>query len=231
MKKLVLMLVSAVILTVFIAFNYLLWDRENKIKNFEYINDTKNSSIDALRREIDVAKEDSNQLKSKITELEELNKRSQSKISQQEKEISQIENDLNQRNDLVSRLLQQADVKPMEEVIRKWIEGIDKGQYEVAYELQYNHSSSVTPRPSFEDFSSSYKRSIKSLKFKSAKPYIEELPPDKKGRVVFKAVMDVKKVEPNVKSDFNEGTSEKFFILIFDKQKSEWVIADILASI
>ena len=231
MKKVVLILVSAVILTVFMAFNYLLWDREKKIKNFEYINDTKNSSIDTLGAEISSLKDVNSQLKERITELEDLNKGAQLKNLELESSKSKVDKELAQKNEVISKLQQQADVKPLEEPVRKWVESLDKSQFEAAYNLQYKHSLSNADNITLDDFTKSYKEYAKSIKIKSIKLLTEDLPADKVGKIIFKAVLEVKKIENSASNIFNEGTNERYFYIDYDKQKDGWVITDLLTSL
>lgn len=77
MKKFILVMISALLMVVFIAFNYLLWDRENKEKNIETLensNASNNASINALGREISMLEEKNKSLETQAGELEEQNK-------------------------------------------------------------------------------------------------------------------------------------------------------------
>ena len=231
MKKAVLILVSAVILTVFIAFNYLLWDRENKIKNFEFINDTKNSSIDTLGAEISSLKDANSQLKDRITELEDFNKGALLKNSELESSKSKADKELAQKKEVINKLQQQADMKVLEEPVRKWVESLDKSQFEAAYNIQYKHSLVNTDNITLSDFTKTYKESVKSIKIKSIKLVTEEMPPDKVGNIIFKTVLEVKKTENSTSNTFNEGTNERYFYIDFDKQSNEWVITDVVPAL
>ncbi|MCX7842970.1 MAG: hypothetical protein N2489_07845 [Clostridia bacterium] len=227
MKKLVLILVSAVIMTVFIAFNYLLWDRENKIRSFEYINDSKNDSINTLRKQLDDYEKGNNVLKERIIELEEINKRLQAKNTELDREKSKTEKLLERRNDTIAGLLPKTDLKPMEDVIRKWVNSIDNEKYDDAYSLQFRHASTMEEPMSYSDFTQNYIKGIKSITLKSIKLNTEDLPSDKKGSIIFKVGLDVKRTEEAGSKEFVEGTNERYFLITFDKQKKEWVIGGI----
>lgn len=65
MKKLVLVFVSALLLAVFIAFNYLLWEREGreeKLQQLESNNASNNASMNTLNHEIKTLEDDNSKL-------------------------------------------------------------------------------------------------------------------------------------------------------------------------
>lgn len=231
MKKLVLVLVSAVILTVFIAFNYLLWDRENKIRSFEYITDTKNSSIDNLRTELNDLKEENDQLKAKLSEYEDLNRNMQLKIAEMDSSKTKTDKELAQKKAIIGKLVQQGDFSPLEESIKKWAESIEKDQYETAYNLQHGSQLSKVKNVTFEEFVKNYKNSFKSVKLKSVKLLTEENRKNNNGSIIYKAVLEVKKTDNSKAEDFKDGANERYFLIDFDSQKDEWIIVDILSAL
>lgn len=224
MKKLVLVLASAIVLTVFIAFNYLLWDRENKIKSFENINDSKNVSIDSLKKEVQEHEKENSDLKFRAETLGENIKSIQDDNYRLNAESENIKKKLYLSSSLINKLIESADTNAIQQVIKKWADSIDKQQYEAAYNLQYNHSASITLPTSIGEFKKGF-QGIKSFKLKSIKPYTEKVLEDKEGCMVFKVVVDVKK-EGSVPALFNNGINERCFAVSLN-EKNEWVIADV----
>ncbi len=231
MKKLVLVLISAVLLTVFIAFNYLLWDRENKIKSFEYLTDSKNYSIEALNKQVEEVNKENKEFKATIAQLNEDVRRLQEKSSQLETLNLELAGKYDKSMDIAGSLLEKADLKPFEEIIKKWADLIDKGQYEAVYDMEYGHNYFIPDRVALSPFSDSYKKEIKSVKLKSLKPYLDKVPDDKKGSIFLKAVLEVKKPENSKGGFFVDGVNERYFAFAYDKQKDTWVIAGIFNSL
>lgn len=223
MKKVVLVLVCSLILTVFIAFNYLLWDRER----FQDIDASKSASIEALGREINKLTSDNKQLESRISDMDSYIKTLQIRINQLEQENYKNKELISQKNEIINIFKQQVDLKPMEETIIKWVDSIDKGQYETAYDLQLKQYTSQNSPVSLTDFINIFKNNITSMKIKSIKLYIDKVSNDKKGDVVFKVSLEVKKTGDNVRSLFENGINEKLFTVIYDSVKNCWIISDI----
>jgi len=219
MKKLVLILICAIIMTVFVAFNYLLWDREK----YEDITASKSASIDALGREINKLNSDNKLLNIRLEELENANKLLTNKNSELEQEKQAAKVDLQQKNESINKL----NTKPMEEVIKKWVESIDKGEYEAAYSVHAVQPSNRELAVSLNDFSNLYKNSVKNMKVKSINLNVEGEPEEKKGDLVFKVTLEVKNIENSSKKIYDEGLNDRFFTLVYDKNKGNWAISDI----
>lgn len=231
MKKLALVLVSVIIMTVFIAFNFLIWDRENQIRNFENLNDAKSSSIDALGSEISNLKNFNNELRSRVAELEGEKEAILKESTELENNKKVIENELSHKKDLITRLQKQADLRPLEETVRKWVDALDRGSTEAAYSLQYEHDLYAGQKITLDEFKNTYSSSIKDIRIKSIKLYNEELPDEKRGNIIYKVTLEVKKTADSPSGIFEEGINERYFVIGFDKQKNQWVITDIWSSV
>jgi cell division protein FtsB len=226
MKKLVLILVCALIMTVFIAFNYLLWDRENKIRNIENLNVSKNMSIDALGDKIKSLTDENKQLQEENKKKEDENNRIRSKYYLADQDLALLRKTLNNKNDVIQQLKMQADLKPLEAVIRKWAESIDKGEYEPAYELQKSQLTSGDNNIDFSSFMDAYKTNIKNIKVKDIKLQEDENNGTIQG-LVFAVSLEVKLVEGADGSLYADGVNERYFTIGFDEAKLDWVIDNI----
>mgnify|MGYP005836120421 CR=1 FL=1 len=219
MKKLVLIIFSALIMTIFIALNYLLWDREKRID----MDADKMASIDTLSSQIRSLTDENRQLRVKILEQDDSIKSLQVKLIQADQDKNKVRNTLQQKDDVINILKQQVDIKPMEAAVRKWVDSIDKGQYEIAYDLQFRGGNGQDKT----EFINNYKNSVKSMKIKTVALAVEGVPNEKRGEIIFKAVLDVKKAGVDGKISLIEGVNERFFSVKFDKDKNEWIISDI----
>lgn len=232
MKKLVLVMVCAMLMALFIAFNYLLWDRENKekdIQSLEHSNASNNASITVLGEKINKLEEDGREQKDKISKLENMNKLLQEDNSELQQEKEKMNSILVQRETIINILKQAVDSKLFEAPIRKWADALDKGEYKTAYDLYDRDLNDPLKTLSFGDFSSSYKNIVKSIKIKSLKLYIDENSVDKQGEIIFTGSFDVKIAEDADKSktQWKDGQNERYFTIGFDAVKNDWIISKI----
>lgn len=233
MKKVVLVLVCSVVIIVFVALNYLLWERENNIKSFENIENlsaSKSANIDALGKEIKDLDDINSDLKKKISDLEDNKKLLQDINSKSVTDNQNLKGELSDKDDLIFALKQQADLTPFEGIIKKWVESVDKGQYESAFQLQSNLPGGNKDNPSLNDFLNKYKSAVKSMKLKSFMLVAEETKVEKKGDLVFKVELEVKKTGNESGDLFTEGQNERYFAFSYNKVKKNWEISKILTS-
>lgn len=222
MKKLVLVMICALVMVLFIALNYLLWDRENKMN----IDARKDINIATLGREVSNLEAANASLKEKVSKLEAGAKTLEQKNEELQQEKNKTTGALAQKNEIINQLKQMIDTKGFEAVITKWADCIDKGQYDQAYQLQLSQLSNQQ-NMTFEEFTNYYKTHIKNIKVTAIKLNIQGAPEDKKGDITFKVSLEVKRVPNSGKAIFEEGNSDKLFTLVFLKEKNIWVIGEI----
>jgi len=231
MKKFVLVITCILILTIFVAFNYLLWDRENKIESFQNLTNSKNLNIDTLSEKLKNLEDANNQLSKRISELEEANKSLSKDLSEKTAQLQEVrskaENDIAYKNDILYKLKQQADMRVFEALVKKWADSIDKGQYEDAYNMQAKDNLGKIGIANLTDFVNSYKNSVKSLKIKSVKMNTDSFPYERMGEVILNVTLEIKKVDYTTNRYFDEGLNERFFILTLNDKKDDWLIQDI----
>lgn len=227
MKKLVLVLVCVLIMTIFIAFNYLLWDRENKIKNIENLNTSKNMSIDTLGDKIKNLDDANKQLAEEIKKLEGEKGSLTERYQLLEQELTVTKDNLKQKNVVLNQLKRLADIKALEQVVKKWVESIDAGKYDEAYKLQIKQLASPENNISLDSFANIYVSNIKNIKIKSIKLYEDDMSAERQGDIVFEVSLDVKKAENAKDSVFKEGLNERYFVVGYDETTGEWIIDNI----
>lgn len=233
MKKVVLVLVCSIVIIVFIALNYLLWERENNLKSFanlENVSASKSANIDTLGKEIKNLDDTNSDLKKKISDLEGSKKLLEDTNSKTLLEKQKVKDELSDKIDIIFILKQQADLKPLETIIKKWVESVDQGQYEVAYQLQSNILVENKENLNINDFANKYKSSVKNIKIKSIKLVTAGTPDEKKGSLVFKVILDVKRVGNEVSEMYAEGQNERYFTVTYNKFKKDWEILNILTA-
>lgn len=222
MKKLVMVIVCTLVMILFIALNYLLWDRENKMN----IDAHKDASINALGREIRNLEASNSSFKERINVLE-----GNIKLLEKKNEELQHEKDITagnilQKNEIINQLKQTVDGNTFENVVLKWVDAIDKAQYESAYKLQLSQFPNQNAM-TLEDFINYYKANVKNIKVTAVSMNIQGVPDEKKGDITLKVALEVKRVPNSGKIIFEEGQNEKLFTVIFSKEKNSWIIGDI----
>ena len=232
MKKLVLVMICALLIVVFIALNYLLWDRENKVKDIETLESSQASSsasINALGREIKKLEDDAKLLKDRIEELEKEKEQIQSEKVDIIQDKLSAEAIAAHKTQVARKLAQIADLKTVDAPIRSFFESLDAGGYEAAYELVRKQMVNQNERISLEDFSDSYKKTVKSIKIKSIELYPQEVPGEESRDMVFKVVLEVKAADESAGTQglFTEGENERYIGVDYNPMIDEWVIASI----
>ncbi|HHW47785.1 MAG TPA: coiled-coil domain-containing protein 22 [Clostridiaceae bacterium] len=236
MKKLALVMVSALIIIVFIAFNYLLWDNENKekdIENLKYLNISSNTRINAYEREIKSLEEEIKQIRESLKTADDANKNLLQEKSQLEVKIEEFERLLEEKIELINVLKQHVDIKLLEAPVREWIDSINKGDYETAYELLSKQIANQYKNLSFAEFKSNYENTIKEMKLESVNLLTDDVPDDIKGSIVFEIVVDVVILDEAEKNPdgFKAGQNRRFVTVDFDKENEKWVITGISSSL
>jgi len=236
MKKLTLVMVSALIIIVFIAFNYLLWDSENKekdIENLKYLNISNNSRINAYEREIKNLEDEIKQLKSSLEMTDEANKNLLDEKERLEVETEEYDRLLEKKIELINILKRQVDPQLLEAPVREWIESLNEGDYETAYELLSRQIENQYKELSLSEFKSNYENSIKEMKLESIKLLTENVSDDIKGSIVFDVIIDVVITDnaDKIPDGLKEGQNRRFVTIDYDIENEKWVIAGISSSL
>lgn len=229
MKNLVLIMVFVLIMTVFIAFNYLLWDREN----FQEINLSKTAAIDAFSKQLNNLEERNKlyeaNIKSLQKDIEELTQKNNSLIRQlelKEDEMNSILLRLESKDKFINVLKQRIDLSPMKDIIIDWVEKLNSRDYKGAYELQYG-TDAENAVLSLDKFTSDYKDIVKSIEIKSMDLLVEGSSIRDLGDcIALKVVLDVQKIE-EFKGQFYNGINIRYFIFSYNNEKETWDIVDI----
>lgn len=232
MKKLSLILFCTLLLLFFIAFNYLLWERQSREKDMESLrnlNVENSSKVYTYERQVSALREKNDELNAAKTELEEqINRLSVEKV-QLDKEKQDTAEDLERKERVVDKLKQQVDLNILEEPIKKWVEFINKGDYDSAYQLQYGHFISKDEELDSEAFSSLFEDVVKSVSIKSIELFINEESPESSGNIIFAVILNIEKQEAVDKAAdyFRQGENTRYFTIDYDFKQDIWVITSI----
>lgn len=231
LKNFVLVVISAIVLTVFIALNYLLWDRETRMKSFENFKDSQNVNIDSLKRQLDAITKENENLKEKNNEISENVKYLEDGKNKLNIEKDSLRKKLQEANDIITAVESKIDMKPVELIVKRWVDGINGRQPEVAYNMQYKNIFSTSSAISMDEFRNVYSKGVASIRLKSVKPYQGKTPEDMSGQLLFVVSLEVKKdigAEPGF---FSDGINDKIFVLKLDQKSNAWVIVDVISSV
>lgn len=231
MKRLVLVLVCTVLMTVFIAFNYLLLDREKttkNIQNLKYNNDSQSASIEVLGNDIKNSRDKIAEMNKTIKTLEDNYKELAKVTSDLRLSETEYKNMLSKKNDLIDKIKDQIDINPFEAVIKKWSESIDKGQYDIAYELYKKDDNGLDI--SLEDYTGNLKASIKNIKAKSIKLQTREENGISSGDIILIVTLEVELLKTSHSATYIQGENQRLFVFEYDKQTDNWFISAVTAS-
>ncbi len=233
MKKFILVMVCVIVLAIFIALNYLLWDRDNKIQNFQDLNSSKSVSIDALTDKIKNLDETVRQLNSTVDSLQSKNKELFDSSAALSLDKAKLQSQIQNLNAAISRLKLSANLDALQNNIKKWADGLDKGQYDISYRLMDIESVNIDNFKSMDGFSSYFKNNIKSIKLKSLKLVVDELPADKVNNIIYKTTFDIKKADMADATDqfFTDGQSTMYITISFNVKKNDWVITSMTTTL
>lgn len=230
MKKLVLVMVFVLMIALFIAFNYLLWDRESKtddIKRLENTNSSFSSNINAQNRDIKRLENDNNQILNDIIKLEKEKEQTSQKNQQLESEKTANAQITEHKIDLINILKQNVDIKLFEAPIKIWVDAVDAGDYKEAYQLEFKRVELQTKQVSLEDYSNNLRNNVKSIRISEI-----SLDPDAgkaEGEIWLAVTLEVK-VKENAEQDsarFAAGPNKMNFILDYDVSLNEFFISEI----
>lgn len=223
MKKLVLVLVSSVIIMVFVAFNYLLWVSEQNVKN----NEDKDTLIAALGRDIKNLEDNNRQVIGQRNKIDEERTNLQTKYLELKNKEEQVRTQLEQKNEIIYKYKTQIDLKPAGNVVRAWADHIINGEYDKSYALMANPLNNDGKPMSAEEYTQYYSEYVGSLKLTSLELYTKDMPVDKKGDIIFTAVLDITMIKNEGNPRYEDGQNQRYFNMVFDAERNTWLIASI----
>ncbi|NLC69257.1 MAG: hypothetical protein GX754_10865 [Clostridiaceae bacterium] len=237
MKKFIMIVFFFLVIIVFIGFNYLLWERENRakdIKSLQDINTSNSITISALNRQLENL---DNNLKIKEDNINKLNE----EILALKKDLEKLNQDfarsnkaITHKNDVIEYLLKNTQLGIIEMPIKEWAEYINAGDYESTYRTWYVSKEDI--KESIAEFGSKYRDVVDGIKIQSIAIYDQDIEKQygtealQEGDVFFLVELDVKLVEGRGEGNslFEEGLNRKIFALRYNSTEDVWHISGIM---
>lgn len=230
MKKFILVMVFVLLTALFIAFNYLLWDRESKItelKNLEHEKASLNASINAQKREINILEQEVSSLRDQLDKKDDETSRLVYEKNELNTDLKKTKETLQGRIDFINVLKQHVDISTFSEPVVKWVEAVNQGNYEEAYDLEYE-GVDVQDRPiSLVAYADQFKDTINRIDIAEIK--LDKLRGFVAGEVYLDVSLNVKLAEtPKQKFPrFTQGENEIYIKIDYSQTKKKFIISDI----
>lgn len=225
------------IIAIFVGFNYLLWERENRerdIKSLQDINASNSITINALNRQLENVENNLKLQNDNLNKLDEENSTLKKDLERLNQDNIKINILAEHKSKVINYLYKNNQPELITVPIKEWAEFISSSDYESAYRTWY--VSKDEGKEGLTNFTNKYKNVIKSIKVKSIEFYSENIDKLDKENIFFEGDMffvvelNVKLAEGSVKNDilFSEGDNKKIFALQYNSEEEKWYISDLI---
>lgn len=229
MKKFIIIIVFVFLIALLISFNYLLWDREKQMENFQDISDSKNFTIDTLGEKNNTLDKQNKELMDKYnslnTELTDL----RDEFARISDENTQLKQQISENSDLIIQFKKNMNAAPMNELIKNWFEAINTQNFKSASAMISKDSQDNNiNNPS--SFSKTYQSEIKSVNLKSSQLYTGLSDQEHLEKIQFRVIVEVEKPEIKDKVSsklYQSGDNEKYITVQFNTQSNQWLILEV----
>lgn len=232
MKKFIIVVVFVFLIAILVSFNYLIWDREKQLENFQDISDSNNLTIDTLSDKMNTLDKQNKALSKTVENLTNDNATIREYSSTTNSENIDLKNEITSKNNLIMMLKNTMNVAPMDAVIKKWAEAVSLKNYEVAGTLISRNSTDQTLNDAVK-FKEVYQSELKTIKLKTSKIFTELTDNEHLGKIQFKVVFEVGK--PDITDEnkdkipenlFKSGDNEKYITMELNTVTNEWLILE-----
>ncbi len=231
MKKFILVMVFVLLIAMFIAFNYLLWDRESKvaeIKNLQSVNVSNDASISAQKREIASLADEVSNLKDRIEQLEKDKEQLQKEKETLSSEVERTEASLRDRIDFINILKEHSDIEVLSQPIVSWAEALSQGNFEEAYNIEYAAVPEKDRTVKLSAYIDQMTSSVSKVEITDVK--LDKLRGAGNGEIYLFVKYNVKLVEnadtANLK--FSDGENEMYVKVDYSKDKKAFIISSMI---
>lgn len=230
MKKFILVMVFVLLTALFIAFNYLLWDRESKItelKNLEQEKASLNTSINAQKREINILEQEIGGLRDQLTQMEDETSRLIDEKNVLNSDLKKAKETLQGRIDFINVLKQHVDINTFSEPVTKWVEAVNQGNYEEAYDMEYEGVDIQDRSISLIAYAEQFKGTINRIDIAEIK--LDKLRGYGTGEIYLDVRLNVRLAEaPKQKLPrFTQGENDVYIKIDYSLVKKKFIISGI----
>ena len=228
MKKFILVIVFALLIALFIAFNYLLWDRESKlaeIKNLESVNASYSAIVSVHKREISTLEEEVNSLNNQITQHKAEIDRLQKERDQAISDKVQGDTALKEKIDYINILKENADIEFLGQPVILWAEALNRGSFDEAFSIEYEGVPQKERTVSLSTYVEQMKSTVEEVEITGIK--VDRLRGYGNGDIYLNVSFNARLVEDadTSVSRFTEGKNEMYVKVIYSKDKKAFVIS------
>jgi cell division protein FtsB len=229
MKRFVVVVTSLLIIFVFIALNYLIWDRESLVTTREH----NQASIDALSRINMTLNEDKNRLEKQIEELNNQIRAGNEKTEELEDKIQSLQSELNEKLQFISVLKTQVNPEPIQNTTIEWIYAIADRNYTVAFLKSESNCRFWDEVWSLKTFSDYFEKNIALIEpvfdgEEQPQPVIEAAPsdtPDWEMQVLVRVNIELS--EDANQEYLKQGQNVLQFLYTYSTRVDQWVITSV----
>ncbi|HEY8500981.1 MAG TPA: hypothetical protein VIL89_10205 [Clostridia bacterium] len=229
MKRFVVIVTSLLIIFVFIALNYLLWDRESLVT----LRESNQASIDALSRINMTLNEDKSRLEKQIEELDNQINAGNEKTEELEAKIQTLQTELNDKLQFISALKTHINTAPVQNATIEWIHAVAEKNYPGAFLKSDSNCRFWDEVWSIKTFSEYFEKNVAKIKpvidgEEQTQPVIEVTPSDTPDWEMQALV--------RVNVELSEGANQKYlkqgqnvlrFLYTYSARFDQWVITSI----
>ncbi len=233
MKKFIIIIVFVFLISILIAFNYLLWDREKQLESFQDMSDSNNITIDTLSEKMNTLDKLNKELNEKVESLTDDIATEKEYSLAKDNENKELKSEIISKNELILMLKKTMDTAPMNTVIKKWTEDVNSKDFVGAEAFISTNSKDETINNAV-NFKEKYQSEIKTIKVKTTKLFTELMDDEHLKKIQFKVVFEVVKPDRTdenkdkiTQNIFKGGDNEKYITMELDSNTNEWVILEI----
>jgi len=230
MKKFILVMVFVLLTALFIAFNYLLWDRESKVAQLKSLENEKASyyaSINAQKRETQALEEEVGALQDQLEQMEAEKKSLIEEKNELNNDWIKTKETLQERIEFINVLKQHADINVLSEPVVKWAQAVNEGDFKEAYYLEYEGVAVQDRAVSLISYVEQLEGTVSRIDIAEVK--IDVLRGAGTGDIYLYVKLNVKLAEePKQQSPrFTQGENEVFVRIDYSYNKKAFVISSI----
>jgi len=232
MRRFVVIVTSLFIIFVFIALNYLLWDRESLVN----LRESDKASIDALSRINMSLNNDKTRLEQNIADLknqiEDLNK----KINGLESDIVNQQNLIDNSTQFIIRMKHQINPAPLQLAVEEWVNLVSEAEYDGAYSRAASDckfwGNIWTVRMFSEYFVQNVEQIQLMLNDETQKPMMEVIPSQTADWEMNVDVHVTAAMKEGAREDYlRQGENTLRFTFTYSERLEQWLISSISAEV
>ncbi len=228
MKRFVVIVTSLLIIFVFIALNYLIWDREDLLT----IRESNQASIDALSRINMSLNEDKNRLEKQVEELDSQVKDQEEKITELEESLQTLQEEADNKLQFILALKSQINTQPLQNLTIDWINALAEKNFPVAYIKNGSNCTFWGEMWSLKVFSDFFDENVESIepivRGEEQKPVLEVIPTEKPDWEIKICIeVDVKLAEGVEQEYISQGINIFELTYTYSERIDQWVVISV----